>query len=271
MADFFQTFFVDPIRYGTGYNIVNTVVFAIILIIAAVLVYKLLKKIGIVIDKKFLLSIIPFIALGGILRAYEDYLEAAGIERNIMLITPLVYVTVFVVALAVLAISKIIEKRFHIDYWKTWLAAGLVIDAVVLSQLRITNVFGLAAMIAISAAIIAAIHCAKRFSPKKIRNFLTTENALVLDVHMFDATTTFVSLSYFNYFEQHVVPSFLINVTGPWIMFVLKFIVVSAVLYLFDRELGKKDSEKKMFLKIIVLILGLGPGIRNFLRLAMGV
>ncbi|MBI3190509.1 DUF63 family protein [archaeon] len=272
MGDFLQTYFIDPIRYGTGYNIVNTIVFAIILIIAAVLVYKLLRKMKVTIDKKFLLSIIPFIALGGILRAYEDYLEASGIARNILLITPLVYVTIFVSALALLVISKAVEKYAGVKYWRTWFAAGLFIDAFILSQFRVTNTFGLVAMVGIAAFIIILITAAKKIPSDKIKNFFTAENILVLDVHMFDATTTFVSLSYFDYFEQHVVPGFLINATGPWIMFVLKFAVVSVVLYLFDKELNKKeDAEKKMFLKIIVLILGLGPGLRNFLRLIMGV
>ena len=55
-------------------------------------------------------------------------------------------------------------------------------------------------------------------------------------------------------------------------MFVLKFVVVSIVLYYFDKELNKpEDDQKKTFLKIIVLILGMGPGIRNFLRLTMNV
>ena len=53
MADFFKTYFIDPIYYNTGYNIFNTAVFAIILIAAALLTYKLLKAMNVKIDKKY--------------------------------------------------------------------------------------------------------------------------------------------------------------------------------------------------------------------------
>jgi uncharacterized membrane protein len=50
-------------------------------------------------------------------------------------------------------------------------------------------------------------------------------------------------------------------------MFVLKFDVTS-VLYLLDRE---AKNEQNKFVKIVILILGLAPGLRNALRLIMGV
>ena len=107
---------------------------------------------------------------------------------------------------------------------------------------------------------------------KKLSQLFTNENTFLINVHMFDATTTFVALTYFPYFEQHVLPGFLISIFGPVVMYALKLVVVSVVLYYFDKELSKpQDMEKRTFLKIIVLILGLGPGLRNFLRMIMGV
>ncbi len=120
---------------------------------------------------------------------------------------------------------------------------------------------------------VAVILAAKKFSfykNLKIKGFFTNENTFLLNVHMFDATTTFVALTYFNYFEQHVLPGFLINIFGPASMFILKLVVISAVLYIFDKEM-KNDAEKRTFLKIVILILGMGPGIRNFLRMIVGV
>ncbi len=324
MPGFFQTYFIDPIYYGTGYNIVNTAVFAAILIVAALLTYKLLRALKIRIDKNFFFGIIPFIALGGILRSWEDLLESAGATsllnsllgnfvlvdatgtaRNLLLVSPLIYVTMFFVALIPLLIAKLAEKYWKIAYWKSWFTIGIILDAIVLSQLRFINTFGFVAMVGITIFWVVAIMAVKKISiwkstkltedknPAfasskikansdksrishshylKLRNFFSNENVFILDVHMFDATTTFVSLSYFSYFEQHVLPSFLIGIFGPGIMFILKFVVVSIVLYFFDKELSKEeDLEKRTFLKIVVLILGMGPGLRNFLRLAMGV
>ena len=41
-------------------------------------------------------------------------------------------------------------------------------------------------------------------------------------------------------------------------------------LYIFELK-EKKDLEKRKFVKLVILILGLAPGLRNFFRLIMGV
>jgi len=294
MPDFFQTYFVDPIIYNTGYNPVNTVAFAIILVVAVFLVYKLLKKMNITVDRKFFFGILPFVALGGVLRAWEDLLEAtggatngvfktfivvdaAGTARNTLLISPLIYVVMFVIALAALLIAKFVQYKKKIPYWKTWFVIGMILDVFVLAQLRFSSAFAFLAVVGITILWVALTLLAKYVSTQKIKNFLTNENAFLIDIHLFDATTTFVALQFpqqlgINYFEQHVVAGFAIGLLGPASMFLLKLIVVPIVLYMFDKELNKKeDIEKRTFLKIIVLILGMGPGLRNFLRMVMGV
>ena len=63
-----------------------------------------------------------------------------------------------------------------------------------------------------------------------------------------------------------------LSILSNTILILLKLAVVPLVLYYFDKELAaKKDAQMRTFLKLIVLILALGPGLRNFLRLVMGV
>jgi uncharacterized membrane protein len=296
VAEIFQTYFIDPIVYNTGYNIVNTATYAIVLIAAVFLTYKMLKKMDVRIDRSFLFGIVPFVALGGIMRAWEDLLEAtgttqsltnsifsnfviidaAGVARNMLLVSPVIYITMFAIALVSLLIAKGIEKFGKISYYKTWFAIGIILDIIILAQLRLTVLFAFYAVVFFTVLWIFIILAAKEISIKKnvakLSKLLTNENTFLLDVHMFDATTTFVALNYFGYFEQHVVPNILISIFGPASMYLLKLVVVSVVLYYFDKELSKpEDAEKRTFLKIIVLILGLGPGLRNFLRMIMGV
>jgi uncharacterized membrane protein len=296
MPDFLQTYFIDPVVYNTGYNVVNTTTYAIILILAVFLTYKLLKLLKVKVDRRFLIGIIPFVALGGVMRAWEDLLEAsgltqslvnsifknfiiidiAGVARNMILISPVIYLTIFIVALASLLIAKGIEKYGKIDYYKTWFTIGIILDIVILSQLRLTGLFAFYAVIFFTVLwvfiILVAREVAIRQKLTRLSALLTTENTFLINVHMFDASTTFVALNYFGYFEQHVLPSALISIFGPAVMYALKLVVVSVVLYYFDKELNKpKDIEKRTFLKIIVLILGLAPGLRNFLRMIMGV
>jgi uncharacterized membrane protein len=305
--DIFKQYFVDPIYYNTGYNIVNTAAFAIMLVAAVFLTYKLLKIMKIRIDQKFFIGIMPFIAMGGILRAYEDMIEAvgiqpsdifkgftmidaAGITRNLLLITPLIYFSIFAVALLSLIAAKLLSRK--IAYWKIWFALGIVIDIIFISQLRFSSPFAFTAILLITAFWIAATYTAKitasHFKIEKIKQFLTKENMFVINIHLFEATTTFVALQFpkelgLSYFEQHVVAGFFINQLGPASFFLLKLLIVPLVLYYFDKEFSstannarsKKhiidNGEKKTFLKIIVSILGMGPGLRNFLRLVAGV
>ncbi|MEK6887316.1 MAG: DUF63 family protein [Candidatus Aenigmatarchaeota archaeon] len=279
MQDFFQTYFIDPVMQGTGYNIYNTLVYALLLVIAVFATYKLLKKMKITIDNKFALGILPYIILGGLLRALED-----AASYGIWFKTPIIYIVIFVVAFVSLFASKIIEmlsaKRGRaIGYHIILACVGFAIVIIFLTQVTVKSTFALAAIITLSifwaVLLIFLKKLAERYQSsskvrKSVASFFSWENTSVLSVHMFDATTTFTAIQYFPYFEQHVLPSFLIGIFGPAVMFVLKFVVVSIVLYVLDKELSK-EQEKKKFIKIVILILGLAPGLRNFFRLVMGV
>ncbi|MBI4170816.1 MAG: DUF63 family protein [Candidatus Aenigmarchaeota archaeon] len=274
--NFFDTFFIHPLVEGTGYNVVNTATFAIILIAAAFGVYKLLKKLQIKIDRNFLIGVIPFVALGGILRAFEDFSEASGTARNFFFVSPLIYVTIFVIAFVLLLVSTTAEKlsKKKIGYYKIWFALGAIIDIFFLAQFRFANAFAFFMVLIITVIwvvlfVVAKIIAKNKFS--KLNKFLTAENMFIILVHLFDAATTFVALQYLGYFEQHVLPGFLIGLLGTWAMFLLKIIVVPIVMYFFDREMkNEKEMEKRTFLKLVVLILGLGPGLRNWLRMIGG-
>jgi uncharacterized membrane protein len=274
-TSFLDQFFIQPLVKGTGYNVVNTLVFAIILIVAAFMVYKMLNKLKIKIDKSFLIGVIPFVALGGIMRAWEDLSEGTA-ARNFLFVSPIIYVTIFLIALALLLFSVLAQKisKNKLSYYKIWFLLGAIIDIYFLTQLKFANFFAFLMVLIIAGIwvglfIIVKFAAKKRF--KKLDNFLTGENMFIILVHMFDATTTFVALQYLGYWEQHVLPGFLIAVAGAWTMFLLKIIVVPLVLYAFDKELKEeKDKEKRTFLKLVVLILGLGPGLRNWLRMIGG-
>ena len=277
MQDFFQTYFVDPVMQGTGYNIYNTLVYALLLVIAIFVTFKLLKRMKISVDNKFALGILPYIILGGLLRALED-----GASYGIWFKTPIIYIIIFAAAFVSLFVSKVIEMlntKRAIGYHIIWACVGFALVIIFLTQVTVKSTFSLAAIITLSIFWAVLLIFLKKLTEryqssskirKSIASLFSWENTSLLGVHMFDATTTFTAIQYFPYFEQHVLPSFLINIFGPAVMFVLKFVVVSIVLYVLDKELSK-EQEKKKFIKIVILILGLAPGLRNFFRLVMGV
>ena len=272
MADFFQQYFVDPVIQGSGYNIYNTIAYALILIAAVFVTFKLLRKMNITIDNRFAIGVLPYIILGGLLRSLED-----AYTLGFWFKTPIIYIVIFTVAFVGLFFSKIIEiaigKRWRgLFYYRIWAAIGFALVIVSLTQVVVRSPFALAAMVTLSVFWAVLLIFAKKFTQRFFPNFklFSWENIAIIAVHMFDASTTFVALSYFPYFEQHVLPGFLISLFGPAVMFALKFVVVAAVLYVLDKEMSQ-ELQKKKFIKIVIMILGLAPGLRNFFRLVMGV
>ncbi len=102
-------------------------------------------------------------------------------------------------------------------------------------------------------------------------------NIGVLFAQLLDAAATFVGIDHFGYQEKHVLPDALIQATGTaFVMFPLKLVLVFFIIYFMDVAYRKELEEggfKELngLLKLCVIILGLAPGMRDMLRLAMGV
>lgn len=281
--DFLKRFFIDPIVMGTGYNIFNTLAYGAMFIAIGFFVYKVFKTKGIKITNEFWTGILPYVFLGGILRALEDFLEASGFYapfsgpylitdptgtvKNVLLMTPLIYFVVFGIAFLFLGVAKLIERFKDIPYHKTWSVVGVLLCLLFLAPTHFTNPLGMFLILGIFALWAVAFIFVERLTQWWL---LSKKNLVLLLAHIFDATTTFVAIQFFAYSEQHVVAGFAIGLLGPISMYLLKIPVVLGVLYLVDTD-KKSDKEFKNLIKLAILILGLGPGLRNMLRLGMGV
>jgi uncharacterized membrane protein len=107
------------------------------------------------------------------------------------------------------------------------------------------------------------------FLSKKLPFLRDKLSIAVMLSHFFDATSTFINIDFYNYIEVHVVGSFFTELLGTGsIMYLLKAAVLLPLLYCMKKD---KDQEFNDYLKIIICVLGLGPGIRNFITLLLGV
>jgi len=109
----------------------------------------------------------------------------------------------------------------------------------------------------------------------KLKAFLKPLAFLIIFGHFLDATATSIGMEYFGYVEKHFLPDLMIGLTGtPFVMFLLKVPLVILVIYVLDIS-HKKDFENNPDLlnlvKMGIIILGLAPGLRDALRMAMGV
>ncbi len=113
---------------------------------------------------------------------------------------------------------------------------------------------------------------------KNVRSFgvfFRSLNVLIFFAHLFDASSTYRGITAYGYAEKHVIPELLIDITGtPLVVFPIKLIMVVLIVYVLDVYMREEYQDKKMLvnlLKLVVIILGAAPGVRNTLRLAMGV
>jgi len=235
-----------------GYTPESTTAFAITLIIFVYLIYKVLNKLKVKIDKRLGLAISPFIILGSSIRVLKD----AGILTACVFQTPGIYFLTFGITFLILIISIILQRKKGIPYFKTMFLIGLILVSPVLGILKYRNFIGVAYILIWFIPWIVILKAIPWLS----------ENKVITGVHMFDATTTFVSLNYFGYYEQHVLPRYIIELFGtPFSFIILKFIVIVSILLLIDNF--SDDREFNNYIKLIIGILGASTGTRDFIRL----
>lgn len=246
------------------YTLEATLTYGIILVLAVAGVYKLLEKMKIKIDKHFFLGLLPFIIFGGWTRALRDH----NLYEGWWWCSPPIYFLIFVLAFGSLLFGIFLQKKFKFEYWKFMAGVGIILLAYNLTMTQITNFTALGMILGIWLAFVIAFFAINKYKPQ----WLSKINAGILSAHLLDGTSSFVAIQYYGYYEQHVLPGFLISIFGPWVMFPLKIIVVWGVLYLIDKEFEKskeKDEFFKNFLKIIIFILGAALGVRDMMTVGM--
>ena len=269
-----QEYFVAPILANGWFNPVNTAVYSIGLIIGVYLVYRLLLKLKVEISGKFFLAILPFIFWASSTRILHDAAVAGALSPalNALYLSPIFptpgsYFITFGFALATLLASLLVQKYTGYPYWKPMFAVGAAFSLLNVSMIPWVSLLPFLVIVPVALFWTGLLALPNRVCP----SFFNKVNIGILSAHFLDASATFFALSSFGYLEQHVLPRLAIGIIGPVSMFPVKIAVVLPVLYIIDRY--GKDSPKSFvnFIKIVVLILGLAPGLRDLMRLMAGV
>jgi len=266
VESFINENFITPLCHY--YTLPATITYGVILVLAIIGTYKLLKHLKIRINKKFFIGLLPFIIYGGWTRALRDY--NLGIYKSNIFCSPPIYFLIFSIALGSLLLGLLIEKAMKktkysskFSYEKIMAIVGIVLLAYNLTLTTIKNIFGFVFILLLVIFWFLVFFIINRLKPK----ILSFENMGILTSHLLDASATFTAITFFNFYEQHVLPTFLIKISGPWIMFPLKIVVVWTVLFIIDSS--EEDIFFKKFLKIVILILGLALGIRDLLSVSL--
>lgn len=129
----------------------------------------------------------------------------------------------------------------------------------------------------IAALVSAAVYVLARFLDGYMENahiFLRPENLAIIFAHSLDGGATWTGMSFFGYGEKHVLPSIMIAHTGSALLFLLSKVILALVaVYLLDVSFKRymKNQNIAGLTKFTIIVLGLGPGIRDMLRIALHV
>lgn len=263
-----------------GYNVVSTVTYGIILALSLFLIYKIFTKLKLKIDYKFFVSLSPFIILGSMLRVMED---AALFNKPFvyLFISPIIYMFLGIIVLLLIITGYYIDKirETKIMNYAVFMPGFIVvcISAYLLLSLKWEHLPSILLILSLAASMAVALFPVFSLLKKRYRFFsvyISGSNVLLFFAHFLDASATFVGTDFYNYAEKHPLPAFLINLSGTGaVMFPLKFILIFLIIYILDVAYKNEIKNKTLtgLIKICVFILGLAPGIRDMLRIGIGV
>ncbi len=284
----------NGVRADEGYTLIAEITFGLILIFALYALYKLFKKLKITVNWRFALSLMPFILYGPVSRVLEDtgYFDVPIVY---WFISPFIYIQIAFFALLFLLLGYYLEKRLKnpkITINRVLFFGGLVFllpSSYLIIRWIIGDQWGpttgvrfdvFLIIIALVFLIVGAVYLIAHFykNKEKIVIYKNPLNLAMLSGHLIDGLTSYISikdpfLMGLNYAEKHPASNLLLEIWGP-LFPIIKFILIIVVIYIFD--IYFKDELKNYLnlvnmLKICILILGFSPGLRDLLRVTMGV
>ncbi len=277
-----------------GYTVISEVGYMIALLLTISGVVFLLERLGIGEERGLFWAMVPFMLLGGALRTVEDAHNAMGdswfdYPLNTLLISPIIYFTVFAIAVACIVASIWVARQGYAESYVGPLTAmgsgAFLLSVGYLAVLAVTdpNVtfypLVLLAMVGLAAASTAATwYAISAFAPE-IHEGTGVAGAMVLAAHAVDGAANVIGLDYlmalgvpYNLTPKHPANQFIVDLFGAaWPFLVVKMIAATFVVWVFDGQLAEESPRYTTLLLVAVAAVGLGPGTRDLLRSIFGV
>ncbi len=285
ISEFIYKYYIDPIRYGQPYNVVDTLTYAVILVLGVYIFYRWLmssrhlNRIRLTVDTAFILATLPYVVLGGVLRVVQDTGIIQG-DIQFLLVTPLIYFVLFFFTLGMIFFSRYLQAQGVVkNFLSLYAFAGIMsVFTVVLflaawgiTMTRI-DLFLLFVIPLMAVAATALLWAFMRYvlSWKYVNHPLYVT---LLFSHMLDASATSYGIDLhpaLRYVEQHVVGSNLIAWTHTaFIMFPLKLVVLFPAIYVLEMYRKEADPDFWHLVVLAMIVVGLAPGIRDMTRMVL--
>ena len=285
ISEFIYKYYIDPIRYGQPYNVVDTLTYALILVLGVYIFYRwlmssrYLNRIRLTIDTPFILATLPYVVLGGLLRVVQDTGMITG-NIQFLLVTPLIYFVLFFFTLGMIFLSRYLQAQGYIkNFLSAYAFAGtmsVVTVALILAAWGITRTqIDLTVLFVIPLMAVAATAILWAFM-RYVLSWKYVNHPLYITLlfsHMLDASATSYGIDMhpaLSYVEQHVVGSNLIAWTNTaFVMFPLKLVVLFPAIYVLEMYRPEADPDFWHLVLLAMIVVGLAPGIRDMTRMVL--
>jgi uncharacterized membrane protein len=281
--------------------------YVVILLVALSGIVFLLRALDLGTDRELFFSLLPFVFFGGALRVVEDVTDAAadpliGYPLNTLLISPVIYFTVFAVTLAAVVASVTLDRRNVVgDYTRPLLGSGVAVLVATLLFLLWSAVtpdgpgtfYPQVIVVILAGSTVSAAGTwwlIERFAPA-VNAGTGRMGFVVIWGHAVDGVANVVGLDWMialgagpNLVPKHPVNRAIVEITGStlpasvlavtgdtWPFLVVKLVAATVVVWLFDAQIFDENPRYAILLMIAILAVGLGPGTRDMLRATFGV
>lgn len=278
ITEFITKYYIDPVRYDQPYNIVETLTFALILIVSLYLIYRWLRKEQIDVNQEFVLATIPFVVLGALVRSIYDTGMVTS-DYRFLLVTPLIYFVLFFFTASILIITRTFEIRRMIQNYLEWyrnigIASSAAVALLLVHWGLTRTTIALDVLLIIGGMAIVSSLAVWGFLKYILKWEYVSDPLFKILIfgQLLDASATAygIDLHPLGYVEEHVVGSALIAWTGTaFIFFPLKLVVLLPAIYLMHTY---KKEIQPVFWHLVILamiIVGLGPGLRDMVQMVL--
>jgi len=289
-----------------GYTAVSEVGYALTLVFMLSGVVFLLRRLDVGEEFGLLYALVPFVLFGGALRVVEDADDTIArslvhYPLNALLISPLIYYTVFFLTLAALLVAVWYARSGRAaSYERPLFAIGtaflvvtlgyLLALVVVDAEVTFHPVFTVLTYAVAGVVTAADYWLLTRYAPGVLAG-TGVAGVLVVFGHAVDGASNVLGLDFgkelglaYDLYPKHPVNRLVVDLTSQflphwvtrwtgnaWPFLLLKLVAATVVVSLFDRRMYEENPRYVVLLLIAVLAVGLGPGTRDMLRATFGV
>ncbi len=277
IKEFIYKYFIKPLYTGEGYNMYNTLVYGALLLAGAYGVARFIRRFGVRMDRQIFYAVLPFVVLGGLLRALEEFARLTGaglLPHSPLFLTPGIYLLVVALSLLALGIAVALRGKEYRSLmsaigWIISLAAFLLVlmDITLVSSGKIPDV-SLRPVLLFWITFTALGLTFLGTLVLKRMGMSDRGNTIILGGFAFEATAVATAVYSLSYSVEQPFTQMLLSI-NPLFYPLLKVGLILALIYIVEGI--PKNDDGHWLSKLIFLVLGLPMGIHNSLQIFMGI